>query len=109
MSDQEAPDELSDLIRVCFQGKMPGIEQMDLCGGKVTLVGLGTRRDECWIMSAPDRQEWWLMIPEICLKLFIPVDVCSVVEDKIKLNVFRTRPRHERDIKLVAIGRKSLF
>lgn len=94
---------------MCFQSKMAGIEQMDFCGGQVALVGLGTRRDECWIMSAPDRQERRLVIPELRLKFAIPVDVCSVVEDKIKLNVFRTRPRHERDIKLVSIGRKALL
>lgn len=109
MSDQEALDELSDLISMCFQGKMPGIEQMDLRGGQVTLVGLGTRRDECWIMSAPDRQERWLMIPEVRLKFRIPVDVCPLVEDKIELNVFRSRPRHERDIELITIRRKALL
>lgn len=72
---EKVEDQRADLRGMGFQREMPGIEQMHISVGKIIFVRERTGRDEGWIVSAPNRQQRWLVAAEISVERGVGLDV----------------------------------
>src|SRR5215472_2625200 len=102
---EEAPDGCGNLVGVCLKCEVAGVEQSDVCAGDITLEGLSARRQEKWVVAAPDGQQRRLALPKVFLKPGIKLDVGRVVEEQIQLDFVRAWPCQVVVIKRVAVRR----
>jgi hypothetical protein len=70
-----------------FQGKMSGVEQVDIRIRQVAAEGLGAGRQEVRIVPASGSQKRWPVRAEIGLKLRIARHVAAVVKYEVKLDL----------------------
>ena len=103
---EKAPDERSDLRRMGLEREMAGIAEVDLPVGKIALVGLRTGRNEGRIMPAPHGEKRRLVLAEIRLELRVAGDIAGVIPDQVKLDLFRTGPRHQGNVEHVSVRAK---
>ena len=80
-----------DLLDVCFEREVSGIQQLDSGIRIITTVRLGAARQKERVMLAPDGKQWRLGVAKVLLKNWIQGQIRSVVEKEIELNVFVAR------------------
>src|SRR5580704_13496665 len=91
----------SNLHHVRLQSKMPCVEHLHLCAGNVLAKRFRPSGNEERIVLAPNREQRRFRLAKIFLKCRVELDVGRVVQKQIELNVFVSRPLHERHIERV--------
>ena len=76
---QERADVVGDRPTILFQGKMPGIEQVELEVIQIPFVGICTFGRKDVVVLAPDDQGRWLILAELGLPRRIVRDIVLVV------------------------------
>ena len=100
---QKRTDVVSDRPAILFQGKMPGIEQMELQVFQIPFVGVCTFGRKYVVVLAPDDQGGWLMLAEVVLPRRIVRDIVLVVveQGELDLGVPFARKMPEIDIPVI--------
>src|SRR5882762_11677736 len=94
---------------VCFQSKMPGVEELNLCSGYILPKSFRSCGNEERIVLAPNRKHWWLRFTEVFLKFRIKLYVRRVIQEQIELNLFVPRTLEQRRIQCVRLRRNTLW
>src|SRR5262249_17500059 len=92
-TSEELSDRRGDLVQVCFERKMAGVEEAHICVRYVALECLGARRQEKRIVLAPSRQKRRFMLAKISLEFGIQRDVALVVAEQVELDFVGARSR----------------
>ena len=83
----EITNELRDLIRSSVEREMTGIEDVDFGFRHIFAVSFWFTEIEREIVLTPDYQQTRLLLAHPRLPFRVGVDVCSIVVEKIALNV----------------------
>lgn len=87
---------------------MTSFDNAHIRARKISLEGLGSRRDEEGIILAPDRNDLRLVLSEVSLPLGVGLYVGLVIlEQMIELDLERAFSRHVVDIEIGAVGRDA--
>src|SRR5215813_7614600 len=84
---QELTDRRGDLVAVCLERKVAGVQEAHICGRDVTFECLRTRRQEERIVLAPHGKKRRLMLAKIGLEFGIERDVALVVAEQVELHL----------------------
>src|SRR5262249_34917306 len=88
---QEIADCRSDLVTVCLEGEVAGVEEAHVSVWNVTLECLGARWQEERVVLAPSCQKRGLMLAKIGLEFGIQRDVALVVAEEVELHFIGAR------------------
>jgi hypothetical protein len=72
---------------VGFEREVARFEEMDHGIGNIAPERLSTARQEKGIVLSPDREETWLVSPEVILERRVERDVALVVAQQVQLNL----------------------
>src|SRR5262249_40369633 len=86
---------------MCFECKMPGVEEHNLRARVVPREGVGPGREKERIGFAPHGERWWPVGTEILLELGIELDVARVVEKQIQLDLLIAGTRQQRRVERI--------
>ena len=101
---EKLSDMTSNHVAVFLQGKMAGVQQMNLHGIEVLLISTGPVRAEERIAHAPHHERRGLMLAEVGLPLRIAVQVGPVVGLQLQLNELVALPVEPKLIVIHASG-----
>src|SRR5215831_17035777 len=107
LGSEEVADRNRDLLDMCFQGEMAGVEEADDRTGHVPLERLGTGRQEERIVLAPDREEGWLIRAEIVLEGGIQRDIALVVAEEVQLDLLGPGTGQIESVERIPVRRHS--
>jgi hypothetical protein len=79
MLGHELEDQVRNLVRLFVQCEVPSVEQVDFRSRKIPREGFRTRRDEGWVVLAPDHEGRGLMVAQPVLPFRIRRDVGAVI------------------------------
>ena len=82
----------SNLLSMCLQSEMPGVEETHFGLRVVALECFGAWRQKERIILSPDCEQWWPPCAEIFLELGIENDVAGVIQEEVELNFVVARP-----------------
>ena len=68
---QEFLHQMCNLHMMALEGEVAAGDKVNLGIGHITLEGIGSSGDERRVVLSPDGQQWWLVITQIFLKLWI--------------------------------------
>src|SRR5262245_34073706 len=88
---KESPDRRRDLVAVCLECKVAGVEEAYISVWNVTFKRLGARRQEERVVLAPRCQKWRPMFAKIGLEFGIQREVALVVAEQVKLHFIGAR------------------
>src|SRR5262249_3744105 len=83
---QEIADCRSNLVAVCLEGEVAGVEEPHDSVGKVTLERFGARRQEKRVVLAPSCQKRRLVLAKIGLEFGVQRDIALVVGEQVELH-----------------------
>src|SRR4029077_5632449 len=83
---EEIADICRDLLRMGLEREVAGFEEMDHGTGNIAPERLSTARQEKGIVLSPDRQETWLVSPEVILERRVKRNIALVVAQQVQLN-----------------------
>src|SRR5262245_23979232 len=83
---KELPDRRGDLVAMCLERKVAGVEEAHIGSRDVAFECLRTSRQEERIVLAPHRQKRRLVFAEVALKVGIERDVALVVAEQVELH-----------------------
>jgi hypothetical protein len=83
---EEVADQGGDLLAMCLQGEMPGVEQMEFRIGQIAFEGFRSGRPEDLVVATPGQQGGRLMGTEVLLERRIAVEVELIVPEQLQLD-----------------------
>src|SRR5262245_20566277 len=104
---EEVAYRASDFCAMCFEGKMPGVEEDDLGARVVPREGVGPGWEKERIGFAPHGERRWPVGPEIRLELGIQLDVARVVQKQIQLDLLIPGTRQQRGVERIGLRRHA--
>src|SRR5262245_34489364 len=102
---QEIADCRSDLVTMCLEGKVAGVEEAHVSGWNVSLERLGARRQEKRVVLAPSCQKRRLVFAKIGLEFWIQSDVALVVAEQVELHFISARSCEIKVVERIPIRR----
>jgi hypothetical protein len=84
---QKLLDQIRDLITVFFEGKMAGVENMEIEVLQVAFVGMGAFLRKNGIVLSPSDQCRGLMFPKVALPFWVKWGITSIVVEEGQLDL----------------------
>src|ERR1700722_10774468 len=90
-----------NLHHMRLQSEMPGVQHLHLRAGNVSSECFCPCGNKKRVVLAPNCKQWRLRFTKILLKCWVEGDVRGVVQKQIQLNIFVSRPLHQRLVQRV--------